>query len=126
MLVGDPCISVDVPPVKPREMQALSVQECRHFLEVAKGSKWFAVFATLAVAAGVSVEVISDQLGHASISFTLERFGADERRLRTVCLNAPVSRQFCATSGSGLDVVPRENYRRAAAERGDDSSGRSR
>jgi integrase len=30
--------------------------------------------ATLAVAAGVSVKVISDQLGHASISFTLERY----------------------------------------------------
>jgi hypothetical protein len=30
--------------------------------------------ATLAVAAGVSVRVISDQLGHASISFTLERY----------------------------------------------------
>jgi integrase len=28
--------------------------------------------ATLAIAAGVSVKVISDQLGHASISFTLE------------------------------------------------------
>ena len=30
--------------------------------------------ATLAIAAGVSVKVISDQLGHASISFTLERY----------------------------------------------------
>jgi integrase len=30
--------------------------------------------ATLAVAAGVSVKIISDQLGHASISFTLERY----------------------------------------------------
>jgi integrase len=30
--------------------------------------------ATLAVAAGVSVKVISDQLGHASISFRLERY----------------------------------------------------
>lgn len=30
--------------------------------------------ATLAVAAGVSVKVISDQLGHASISFTLEPY----------------------------------------------------
>lgn len=30
--------------------------------------------ATFAVAAGVSVKVISDQLGHASISFTLERY----------------------------------------------------
>jgi len=30
--------------------------------------------ATLAVAAGVSVKVISDQLGHASISFTLDRY----------------------------------------------------
>ena len=30
--------------------------------------------ATLAVAAGVSVKVISDQLGHANISFTLERY----------------------------------------------------
>jgi integrase len=29
---------------------------------------------TLAVAAGVSVKVISEQLGHASISFTLERY----------------------------------------------------
>jgi integrase len=28
----------------------------------------------MAVAAGVSVKVISDQLGHASISFTLERY----------------------------------------------------
>ena len=30
--------------------------------------------ATLGIAAGVSVKVISDQLGHASISFTLERY----------------------------------------------------
>jgi integrase len=30
--------------------------------------------ATLAIAGGVSVKVISDQLGHASISFTLERY----------------------------------------------------
>jgi hypothetical protein len=30
--------------------------------------------ATLAIAAEVSVKVISDQLGHASISFTLERY----------------------------------------------------
>ena len=30
--------------------------------------------ATLAIAAGVSVKVISDHLGHASISFTLERY----------------------------------------------------
>ena len=30
--------------------------------------------ATLAISAGVSVKVISDQLGHASISFTLERY----------------------------------------------------
>ena len=30
--------------------------------------------ATLAIAAGVSVKVISDQLGHARISFTLERY----------------------------------------------------
>lgn len=30
--------------------------------------------ATLAIAAGVSVKVISEQLGHASISFTLERY----------------------------------------------------
>ncbi len=29
---------------------------------------------TIAVAAGVSVKVISEQLGHASISFTLERY----------------------------------------------------
>lgn len=30
--------------------------------------------ATLGIAAGVSVKAISDQLGHASISFTLERY----------------------------------------------------
>jgi integrase len=30
--------------------------------------------ATLGIAAGVSVKVIADQLGHASISFTLERY----------------------------------------------------
>ncbi len=36
--------------------------------------------ATLAVAAGVSVKVISDQLGHASISFTLERYLLEQIR----------------------------------------------
>jgi hypothetical protein len=45
MLPDDPCAGVDLPPVKRLEMQALSVEECRQFLEAARGSEWFSLFA---------------------------------------------------------------------------------
>lgn len=52
MLAEDPCVGVDVPPLKRREMEALSVEECRRFLSVARESEWFALFA-LALTTGM-------------------------------------------------------------------------
>jgi site-specific recombinase XerD len=36
MLAEDPCAGVDLPRIKRKEMEALSVEECRKFLEVAE------------------------------------------------------------------------------------------
>jgi integrase len=52
VLVEDPCAGVDLPRMKRREMEALSVDECRRFLTVAKESEWFALFA-LALTTGM-------------------------------------------------------------------------
>jgi len=52
ILAEDPCVGVDLPPVQRREMEALSVEECRQFLAVARQSKQFALFA-LAVTTGM-------------------------------------------------------------------------
>jgi integrase len=45
MLAEDPCVGVDLPPLKRQEMDALSVEECRRFLAIARESKWFVLFA---------------------------------------------------------------------------------
>ncbi|HTW63117.1 MAG TPA: hypothetical protein VME17_00820 [Bryobacteraceae bacterium] len=52
MLAEDPCVGVDLPRLQRREMEALSVEECRRFLEIAKRSEWFALFA-LALTTGM-------------------------------------------------------------------------
>jgi integrase len=52
MLVDDPCSGVDLPRMKRKEMEALSVEECRRFLDVAGESEWFALFA-LALTTGM-------------------------------------------------------------------------
>jgi len=41
MLAEDPCVGVDLSGVKRKEMEALSVDECRRFLEVTEKSEWF-------------------------------------------------------------------------------------
>jgi hypothetical protein len=41
MLAEDPCVGVDLPRVKRKEMEALSVEECRRFLGVAEKSEWY-------------------------------------------------------------------------------------
>ena len=51
-LADDPCVGVDLPRLKRREMEALSVEECRRFLTVARESEWYALFA-LAVTTGM-------------------------------------------------------------------------
>jgi hypothetical protein len=38
-------VGVDLPRLKRREMEALSVEECRRFLTVARESEWYALFA---------------------------------------------------------------------------------
>jgi integrase len=45
MLAEDPCVGVDLPRKLRKEMQALSVEECRRFLDEARQSEWFALFA---------------------------------------------------------------------------------
>ena len=52
MLVEDPCVGVDLPRMKRREMEALSVEECRRFLAAARETEWFALYA-LALTTGM-------------------------------------------------------------------------
>jgi len=52
MVPEDPCAGVDLPPIKRREMEALSVDECKQFLKVAKESEWGALYA-LALTTGM-------------------------------------------------------------------------
>ena len=52
MLAEDPCVGVDLPRKLRKEMQALSVEECRRFLDAARQSAWFALFA-LALTTGM-------------------------------------------------------------------------
>jgi integrase len=52
MLVEDRCTGVDLPRMKRREMEALSVEECQRFLDVARASEWFMLFA-LALTTGM-------------------------------------------------------------------------
>jgi integrase len=52
MLAEDPCVGVDLPRVKRKEMEALSVEECRRFLNIAEKSEWFPVLA-LALTTGM-------------------------------------------------------------------------
>jgi integrase len=52
MLAEDPCVGVDLPPLKRREMDALSVEECRRFLTVPRESEWYALF-VLAMTTGM-------------------------------------------------------------------------
>ena len=52
MLAEDPCVGVDLPRVKRKEMEALSVEECRRFLQFAEESEWFPLLA-LAMTTGM-------------------------------------------------------------------------
>lgn len=52
MLAEDPCGGVDLPRVKRKEMEALSVEECRRFLEMAEKSEWYPLLA-LALTTGM-------------------------------------------------------------------------
>ena len=52
MLAEDPCVGVDLPRLKRREMEALNVEECRRFFTVTRESEWYALFA-LALTTGM-------------------------------------------------------------------------
>ena len=52
MLGEDPCVGVDLPRMKRREMEALSVDECRRFLAAARETEWFPLYA-LALTTGM-------------------------------------------------------------------------
>lgn len=83
MLAEDPCAGVDLPRVKRREMEALSVEECRRFLSVAKDSEWYPLFA-LALTTGMrpseDLELkwsdIDWHRGAASVSRTIQLSGS--------------------------------------------------
>ena len=79
MLAEDPCVGVDLPPLKRREMDALSVEECKRFLTVARESEWYGLFA-LALTTGMRPSEylalkwsdIDWQRGAASVSRTIQ------------------------------------------------------
>jgi integrase len=82
-LFEDPCVGVDLPRMKRREMEALSVEECRRFLAVARESHWFGLFA-LALTTGMRPSEylalkwsdIDWQRGTASVCRTIQITGA--------------------------------------------------
>jgi len=74
MLAEDPCVGVDLPPLKKREMDALSVEECKGFLTVARENEGFGTHALrrqLALVDNLAVEMGKHRLA----------FGIDFRRL---------------------------------------------
>jgi len=83
MLCEDPCTGVDLPRMRRREMEALSVDECRRFLPVARSSQWFGLFA-LALTTGMRPSEylalkwsdIDWQRGTASVSRTIQEAGS--------------------------------------------------
>jgi integrase len=83
MLGEDPSGGVDLPRVKRKEMDALSVEECRRFLSVAKESEWYPLFA-LALTTGMRPSEylalkwsdIDWQRGAASVSRTIQVSGS--------------------------------------------------
>jgi len=83
MLAEDPCAGVDLPRTKRREMNALSVEECRRFLSVAENSEWYPLFA-LALTTGMRPSEylalkwsdIDWQRGAASVSRTIQVSGS--------------------------------------------------
>ena len=84
MLAEDPCAGVDLPRVKRKEMEALSVEECRRFLSVAEESEWFPVLA-LALTTGMRPSEylalkwtdIDWQRGTASVCRTIQVSGVE-------------------------------------------------
>jgi integrase len=79
MLAEDPCAGLDLPRVKRKEMDALSVEECRRFLAVAAESEWYALLA-LALTTGMRPSeylapkwsYVDWQRGTASVSRTIQ------------------------------------------------------
>jgi integrase len=83
MLAEDPCAGVDLPRVKHKEMDALSVEECRRFLAVAAEFEWHALFA-LALTTGMRPSEylalkwsdVDWERGTASVSRTIQASGS--------------------------------------------------
>ena len=84
MLAEDPCTGVDLPRVKRKEMEALSIEECRRFLEVAEKSEWYPLLA-LALTTGMRPSEylalkwsgIDWQRGTASVCRTIQVTGSE-------------------------------------------------
>ena len=84
MLVEDLCAGVDLPRVRRKEMEALSVGECRRFLDTAEKSEWFPVLA-LALTTGMHPSEylalkwtdINWQRGTASVCRTIQVIGSE-------------------------------------------------
>jgi integrase len=83
MLADDPCVGVDLPRIKRREMDALCVEECRRFLAAARDTEWFALFA-VALTTGMRPseypDVLSSFASHSPFwSFSSARKCLDDR-----------------------------------------------
>jgi integrase len=123
MLMEDPCVGVDLPHMKPREMAALSLEECRRFLAVARASRWFGLFA-LAMTTGMRPSEylalkwsdVDWQRGAASVCRTIQIAGAswrfdDTKRKR--------SRRVVKLQGFVLEALENMQKARLSAENGE-------
>ncbi len=123
MPMEDPRVGVDLPRMKPREMEALSLEECRRFLAVAKASRWFGLFA-LALTTGMRPSEylalkwsdVDWQRGAASICRTIQIAGAgwrfdDTKRKR--------SRRVVKLQGFVLEALENMQKARLSAENGE-------
>jgi hypothetical protein len=107
MLAEDPCVGVDLPRLKRREMEALSVEECRRFLTVARESEWYALFAL-----ALTTEQADGNPGRLPVG-SIQSVEPSEGNIR---LNAGSGRSLCRRAssatrvskyfGGGLDLNP--------------------
>jgi integrase len=123
MLAEDPCVGVDLPRVKRKEMEALNVEECRRFLEVAEKSEWFPLLA-LALTTGVRPSEylalkwsdIDWQRGTASVCRTIQAAGAACTFRRHQAQTQQAHRQTSELCPQGAAEVTREAEQRERRE----------
>jgi hypothetical protein len=83
MLAEDPCVAVDLPRVKRKKVEVLSVDECRKFLEVAEKSEWLPLL-TLVLTTGMRPSGYLASSGPTSTDSAEQRASAERFRFRVL------------------------------------------